>query len=146
MNTSTGNSAGATIVLVDDDDVDVVGVKRALKKLGIVNPVIRAHDGIEALDILRREEVYSCPYLILLDLNMPRMNGLQFLEALRRDPQLCHSLVFVLTTSSADEDIVAAYKKHVAGYIVKSAAEDEFTRLIKTLGEYWRFIELPVRG
>ncbi|TQV73559.1 response regulator [Exilibacterium tricleocarpae] len=137
-------ATGVTLLLVDDDDVDVISVKRALKKLNINNPLIRAHDGIEALDILRREEALTHSCLILLDINMPRMNGLEFLAALRNDPKLASSLVFVLTTSSADEDVAGAYSKNVAGYLVKSRVAEEFTGLVEKLSDYWRLIELPL--
>lgn len=133
-----------TILLVDDDDVDVMGVERALKKLKIVNPIVRAHDGIEALALLRHPDAVQRPCIVLLDLNMPRMNGLEMLTELRADPQLSSSVVFVLTTSSADEDMVNAYQKHVAGYIVKSRVGDGFLRVMDMLDHYWRVVELPM--
>ena len=84
------------------------------------------------------------PDLILLDLNMPRMNGLEMLAELRNDPVLSSAVVFVLTTSKADEDIVVAYQQHVAGYIVKSQVGDGFLRIMGMLDHYWRVVELPV--
>ncbi|MDY7540172.1 response regulator [Undibacterium sp. RTI2.1] len=133
-----------TIMLVDDDDVDVMGVERALKKLKIINPVVRARDGIEALELLRMPNAVRQPYLIMLDLNMPRMNGLEMLEVLRNDPSLSSAVVFVLTTSKTDEDKVAAYQKHVAGYIVKSQVGDGFLRVMEMIDHFWRVVELPV--
>jgi CheY-like chemotaxis protein len=94
-----------TILLVDDDKVDAMAVKRSFRELKIGNPVIEAHNGIEALQHLRGENGYekvSEPLLILLDLNMPRMGGIEFLEELRRDPVLHSTLVFVMTTSAAE--------------------------------------------
>jgi CheY-like chemotaxis protein len=84
------------------------------------------------------------PYLILLDLNMPRMNGIEFLAELRSDPQLRSSIVFVLTTSNAEEDKVESYGYNVAGYIVKSEVGHRFVNLITMLGHFWRIVEFPV--
>lgn len=133
-----------TILIVDDDDVDVLGIERALKKLKIINPIVRAHDGIEALQILRQPNGITRPYLILLDINMPRMNGLEMLAELRLDKTLSSAVVFVLTTSQDDQDKVLAYSKHVAGYIVKQHVGDGFMRVIEMLDRYWRLVELPV--
>ena len=108
-----------TLLLVEDDDVDAMGVERALEKRRIANTLVRARDGIEALEFLRGGKV-ARPFLILLDLNMPRMGGLEFIRTVRADPELCDSVVFVLTTSKSDEDLAAAYRAHVAGYMVKS--------------------------
>lgn len=133
-----------TILLVDDDDVDAMGVQRALQKLKIVNPLVRARDGLEALELLRTADAVQRPYLILLDLNMPRMNGIEMLNELRQDPALCSSVVFVLTTSQDDQDKFAAYNKNVAGYIVKKHVGDGFMRVMEMLDHYWRVVELPV--
>ena len=83
--------------------------------------------------------------MILLDLNMPRMGGLELLNTLRNDPSLETSVVFVLTTSKDDEDKLAAYKQHIAGYIVKEKLDDGFEDLVKLLDHYWRLVELPVK-
>lgn len=133
-----------TILVVDDDDVDVMGVERALKKLRIGNPLVRARDGLEALALLRAPEVIPRPYIILLDINMPRMNGLEMLAELRADAALSSSVVFILTTSKDDADKVAAYQQHVAGYIIKSQVGDGFLRVLEMLDHYWRVVELPV--
>jgi len=131
-----------TILLIDDDDIDHMAVVRTMKQLRLLNPLIRARDGLEALQMLRQKQV-SQPYLILLDLNMPRMSGLEFLEQLRNDEELSLSVVFVLTTSAADEDKVAAYQHHVAGYIVKHYIKDEFLRIFNMLENYWQVVVLP---
>jgi CheY-like chemotaxis protein len=92
-----------TVLLVDDDDVDVVAITRAFKALRIANPMVTARDGLEALDILRGSngrDALRAPYLVLLDLHMPRMGGVKFLTELRDDPGLCQTLVFVMTTSA----------------------------------------------
>ena len=135
-----------TILLVEDDDVDVMGVERALKKLKIVNPLVRARDGIEGLALLRDPQAVKRPYIILLDLNMPRMNGLEMLAELRKDPVLSSALVFILTTSKVDEDKVKAYKQHVSGYIIKSQVGDGFLRVMEMLDHFWRVVELPIQG
>jgi CheY-like chemotaxis protein len=135
-----------TLLLVDDDDGDVKSVQRAFTSSRIVNPVVRAIDGIDALDILRGSNgrtTLTPPYLLLVDLNMPRMNGIELVEALRQDPDLHSCIVFVLTTSKRDEDKVAAYNLEVAGYIVKEHAGQDFPRLIDMMQGYWRVAELP---
>lgn len=114
-------------LVVEDDEVDVKALKRAFKELHLANPVRFARDGIEALEILRGEngqEKLEKPYLVLLDLNMPRMNGIEFLDEVREDPEHHCALVFVLTTSSAEEDRIKSYDKNVAGYMLKSNAGD----------------------
>jgi CheY-like chemotaxis protein len=135
-----------TILLVDDDKVDAMAVKRSFRELKIANPVIEAHNGIEALELLRGEnghEKVPGPLLILLDLNMPRMGGLEFLEELRRDPLLSSALVFVMTTSAADEDRIQAYQKNVAGYVLKNRLGQSFLEAVAMLEHYWRVIEFP---
>lgn len=135
------------ILLVDDDKVDVMAVKRSFRELKIANPVIEARNGIEALDYLRghngREKVPS-PCLVLLDLNMPRMGGIEFLEELRRDPALRGTLVFVMTTSAAEDDRTRAYQRNVAGYVLKHRPGQSFLEAISMLEHYWRVIEFPV--
>lgn len=133
----------ASILLVEDDDIDAMSVQRAFKRMKIANPIVRAKDGIEALEILLKGGVEQ-PYLILLDLNMPRMGGLEFLDTIRNNPHLELSVVFVLTTSKDDEDKIKAYKNHVAGYIVKEKLDEGFEQLVQMLDHYWRLVELPV--
>jgi CheY-like chemotaxis protein len=130
------------LLLVEDDDIDAMGVERALKRRRIVNPLFRARDGVEALEMLR-SGVVARPHMILLDLNMPRMGGLEFIAELRDDPHLTSAVVFVLTTSKSDEDLSAAYRSHVAGYIVKSEIGDNFGSLVQMLDAYWQIVELP---
>jgi len=140
----TGNTL--TILLVDDDKVDVMAVKRSFRELKIANPIIEAHNGIEALDRLRgqngREKVPS-PCLVLLDLNMPRMGGIEFLDQLRCDEALRSTLVFVMTTSGAEEDRARAYDMNVAGYVLKHRPGQSFLEAISMLEHYWRVIEFP---
>lgn len=134
----------ASILLVEDDEIDAMGVQRAFAAMKLANPLHRARDGIEALDILRSSRI-TPPYIVLLDLNMPRMNGIEFLEAIRDDEELCSAVVFVLTTSKHDEDVAKAYKKNIAGYIVKSSIDHEFNELLSFLDAYWKIVELPVK-
>lgn len=133
-----------TFLIVEDDDLDFKILKRAFNNLKITNPVRRAHDGIEALNILKGQngqEKISLPYLILLDLKMPRMGGLEFLDNLRSDPDLHKDIVFVLTTSDAESDIDGAYKQNVAGYIKKGDPEEGFEEAIQMIDHYWKVIE-----
>ncbi|PCI58350.1 MAG: two-component system response regulator [Gammaproteobacteria bacterium] len=139
---SKDNYKHATILLVEDDDIDAKIVERAFNKLRIANPIIRAKDGVMALELLRDGTVPS-PYIILLDLNMPKMGGLEMLEVLRGDKCLSKSIVFVLTTSKDDEDKIAAYNQNIAGYIVKERLQNGFDELVKLLDYYWRIVELP---
>ena len=140
------SSKTVNFLVVEDDEVDVMALKRAFKQLKLTNPIRFARDGVEALEILRGEngqERLEKPYLILLDLNMPRMTGFEFLDELRRDPELHCALVFVMTTSSAEEDRVKAYDKNVAGYMLKSNAGDTFLNALSMLDHYWRVVEFP---
>lgn len=135
-----------TVFLVEDDQVDAEAIQRAFKKAGIANPIEVATDGVSALERLRGEngaKPVPRPYVILLDLNMPRMNGIEFLEALRSDETLRSSIAFVLTTSDDDRDKLAAYDKQVAGYMVKAKAGEDFVHLIGMLDNYWRVVEMP---
>ncbi|MDY6802349.1 MAG: response regulator [Cyanobacteriota bacterium] len=135
------------ILLVEDDEVDVMNVKRAFKKNKISNPLYIASNGLEALKMLRGEEG-SMPAipprrrLILLDLNMPKMNGLEFLHELRADPKLKVTPVIVLTTSDEDRDRVEAYNMNVAGYILKPVTFSKFAEVMATLNKYWTLCEL----
>jgi CheY-like chemotaxis protein len=134
------------IFLVEDDDGDAKAVIRAFNKAKIANPIVRAYDGLEALEALRGENGHEkppAPYLLLLDLNMPRMDGIQFLTELRQDPELKRSIVFILTTSKSDKDKAEAYDLNVAGYIVKETAGTDFLNLIDLIDNYWRLVELP---
>jgi CheY-like chemotaxis protein len=134
------------ILLVEDDPVDAESIMRTFKRHPINTPFTHVVDGIEALHALRGEHGYDPlpkPYIILLDINMPRMNGLEFLSALRRDPTLRHSVVFVLTTSNREEDITAAYNQQIAGYLLKAKVSEDFLDFIKLLNLYRVMIEMP---
>ena len=136
------------ILLVEDDEVDVMNVRRAFKKSNITNPLYVATNGIEALAMLRSNdgqpsEVPAVRRLILLDLNMPKMGGIEFLVELRSDPELRSSPVVVMTTSNQDQDRVEAYNLNVAGYILKPVTFTNFVELMATLNNYWTLCEMP---
>ena len=131
------------IVLVDDDDVDVMNVERAFAKGKIDSHLHVASDGVAALELLRGGRVPFQRRLILLDLNMPRMNGIEFLRELRADPRLRVTPVVVLTTSNDERDKVEAYQLNVAGYLLKPVTFPAFVELMETLNSYWMTVELP---
>ncbi len=131
------------ILLVDDDKVDVMNVRRAFKTSHIANLIHVAANGLEALDMLRRSVVPDERRIVLLDLNMPRMNGLEFLHALRDDPDLRATPVVVLTTSTDERDKIDAYNLNVAGYLVKPVTFESFVDVMATLNKYWTLAELP---
>jgi CheY-like chemotaxis protein len=135
------------ILLVEDDEVDVMTVKRAFKKGNITNPLYIAGNGIEALEMLRDTpgQPSLIPVerrLILLDLNMPKMNGLEFLQELRSDAKIGHIPVVVLTTSNEERDRVKAYGFNVAGYLLKPVTFNTFVDLMITLNQYWTHCEM----
>jgi len=134
------------ILLIDDDEVSIMSIKRALKKLKLVNPIRVARNGIEGLEILRGEAGQSKlypPFIILLDINMPRMNGHEFLQEVRDDPKLHRSLVFVLTTSDAPEDIEQAYDKNIAGYVLKDQPYETFKSTLEMVDHVAKLVILP---
>ncbi len=135
------------ILLVEDDEVDVMTVQRAFKKGNITHSLYIAGNGIEALAILRGELgqpsiVPTDRRLILLDLNMPKMNGLEFLQELRADPTIRNIPVVVLTTSNEERDRVKAYDFNVAGYILKPVTFSIFVELMIVLNKYWTLCEM----
>jgi CheY-like chemotaxis protein len=141
------NNLMLNILLVEDDEVDIMTVQRAFKKGNIANPLYLAGNGVEALALLRGNpgQLSLIPperRLILLDLNMPKMNGLEFLRELRSDPTIRHIPVVVLTTSNEERDRVDAYHLNVAGYILKPVTFSVFVELMITLDKYWTLCEM----
>lgn len=130
------------ILLVEDDEVDAEGVRRAFSKLDANIELTRAHDGVEALEILQSKKLTK-PYLVLLDINMPRMNGIDFLRIIRRTEAIKRTIIFILTTSSSEEDMLAAYNNNITGYIVKQSLNNDFTKLTNMLKTYWEIVEPP---
>lgn len=133
------------ILLVEDDSVDAEAVERSLRSHDIDSPITVARDGAEALDHLRGtngKAPIPKPHLVLLDLNMPGMNGLEFLRELRQDDNLRATLTFVLTTSNDPRDREATYDQNVAGYIVKSHTGEDFEELMRLIERAWKLGDL----
>lgn len=131
------------ILHVDDDEIDVMNVQRAFVKANSRNHLFHAEDGIVALEMLRAGTVPRERRMVLLDVNMPRMSGIEFLEALRADAELHSTPVVMLTTSEEERDRVQAYDRHVAGYHVKPLKFAAFVELITALDRYWTLAEMP---
>jgi CheY-like chemotaxis protein len=131
------------ILLVEDDRVDVMNVKRAFERNRITNPLYVAADGLEALEMLRNGQVPAERRLVLLDLNMPKMNGIEFLRELRADPEHQLTPVVVLTTSNDERDKIEAYNLNVAGYLLKPVTFVNFVEVMAALNKYWTLVELP---
>lgn len=131
-----------TILLVDDDAIDVMNVRRAFAKNNLTNPIHEASNGIEALQVLRGGTLPP-RRIVLLDLNMPQMNGIEFLRELRADPVLKGTSVVVLTTSNEERDRVEAYQLNVAGYLLKPVTFLNFVELMAALNKYWSLVEFP---
>lgn len=135
-----------SILIVDDDEVSVLSMKRTIRNLSLDNPVRVAGDGLDALEILRRPEGpdhLPHPYIVLLDLNMPRMTGHEFLQEVRLDPGLKSTVVFVLSTSSSPDDIQRAYGSQAAGYFVKDGSAQNLRAAFDVLGAYSEVAVLP---
>lgn len=133
------------ILLVEDDDVDVMTVKRAFNDLKVTNRLVSTVNGEEALEYLRSQSNMK-PSVILLDLNMPKMNGIEFLKTVKTDQALRKIPVVVLTTSGAEQDIAESFNLGVAGYMVKSVDYVKFVDIIRTIDMYWSLSELPLNG
>jgi CheY-like chemotaxis protein len=135
-----------SILLVEDDDVAAESVMRGLSRNGISAAVTWAQDGEVALRVLRGtdpERKAPRPRVVLLDLNMPRMNGFEFLQHARADPVLRDEVIFVLTTSDNDTDRTRAYHENVAGYMVKASVGPQFAKLAQLLQSYRLAVRLP---
>lgn len=131
------------ILLVEDDEVDVMTVKRAFAKNNITNPLFVAHNGIEALELLRKDNLPPRRRLILLDVNMPKMNGIEFLRELRADPTLNMCSVVMMTTSNEERDRIEAFKLNVAGYLLKPVTFQQFAEVMSCINKYWALMEMP---
>lgn len=133
------------VVLIEDDDGDAKAVRRALARSGFGPPPHRLRDGVEALEFLRGEAGARPPerYIILLDVNMPRMNGHEFLAELRADPALRRAVVFMLSTSRDSTDLERAYNHNVAAYILKEDTGPDYAQLLATFEAFGRVAQLP---
>lgn len=127
------------ILLVEDDELDIISVERSLKKLEIEYELYSAYNGIEALKMLRDAEIQLNPMVILLDINMPRMNGIEFLKVLREDPQLKNLRVFIMTTSSEGNDRFEAEKLGISGYIIKPLNYNDNTKRSDSMDAFVQF-------
>jgi len=137
-----------SILLVEDDSVDIMNVQRAFKKNNITNPLHLAFNGVEALNMLRglngKPKMNPQPRVILLDINMPKMNGLEFLKELRNDPDLKSITAFIMTTSNDDQDKIEGYKLNIAGYILKPLSFEKFVNVVSILSSFWKLCEQPI--
>jgi CheY-like chemotaxis protein len=131
------------VLLVDDDAVDVMNLKRAFLRNNIKNPLFVASSAQEALELLRSDDFPKTRVVVLLDINLPRMSGLEFLSLLRSDAELCSTMVIILTTSNDERDRVAAYKLNVAGFLLKPVTSANFVELAATMNKYWSLLEMP---
>lgn len=129
-----------SVLMVEDNDFDAKRVVRGLKKIGDERPVSRARDGVEALEILRGQSTSHGPvrpFVVMLDLSMPRMGGIEFLDEIRNDESLKDTPVFVVTSSDFHKDVQDAYDRLVCGYFVKPTSADETVAVLKTLANFW---------
>lgn len=131
------------ILHVEDDDLDAMNFARLIRESRRIDDVDVAHDGVEALARLRSGGVSPHRLVILLDIRMPRMTGLEFLAELRADPHLRRVPVVVMTTSQDPGDVTGAYDHSVAGYLVKSNDREQFRDAIAAFEEYWSRMLLP---
>ena len=134
------------ILLVEDDEVDIMNVQRAFKKNNIKNPLHVTRNGIEALDVLHGKNpdmILSGPRIILLDINMPKMGGIEFLQEVRGHADLKGISVFMMTTSNEECDKIAAYDLNVAGYVLKPLSFEGFSSAVAILNNYWHLCEMP---
>jgi CheY-like chemotaxis protein len=131
-----------SILLVEDDIIDAMTTKRALKEIHVLNDVITLKNGEEALEYLENGKLET-PCLVLLDLNMPRMNGIEFLKEARKKNLLPRTPVIVLTTSKEEKDKIETFKLYVAGYMVKPVDYIQFVEVVRTIDVYWTLSEVP---
>lgn len=141
------NTRPVEILLVEDNPGDVRLTREALRDAKVRNNMVVAHDGVEALAYLKREGQYADavqPDLILLDLNLPRMNGFEVLDVIKMDSNLKRIPVVILTTSQAEQDIVRGYNLHANAYVTKPVDLDQFIKVIKSIENFWlEIVKLP---
>ena len=133
------------ILLIEDDDVDVMTVNRALRDSKVANQLVSIGDGEEAIEYLRDENATK-PSIILLDLNMPKMDGAEFLKIVKADNILKKIPVVILTTSNSDRDVTESFELGAAGYMVKSVDYEKFVETIRAINQYWTLSKLPSNG
>lgn len=130
------------ILLVEDDQVDTMTVMRALKEIHVTNPLVHLENGEEAVRYLR-DPASEKPCIILLDLNMPIMNGIEFLQVVKHDDQLKRIPIVVLTTSEEQQDKVNSFNLGVAGYMAKPVDYRQFVEVMRSIDAYWTISEMP---
>lgn len=130
------------ILLVEDDKVDIKSVKRAFEELSVTNPLVVTLNGEEAIGYLMKNS-NNLPALILLDLNMPRMNGLEFLKIIKNEDKFKKIPVVALTTSDENKDKTESFKSGISGYMVKPVDYKDFIEVIRTIKMYWTLSETP---
>lgn len=137
------------VLMAEDDEHDILATKRAWKKHHIVNPLYIVYDGEECLDFLYHQGKYDTPHampqpgILLLDIKMPRMDGLAVLNYIRNDGHLRRLPVIMLTTSEAEEDRLRSYNLGANAYIVKPVGFDNFSKAVRTISLFWQLVELP---
>lgn len=130
------------ILVVEDDRVDAMTIERVFKQLGLANRIIFCTDGVEGIEYLQNE-CSTLPAIVLLDINMPRMNGIEFLRIIRNDPEFKKLPVVILTTSGEERDKIDSFELGISGYMVKPVDYDEFVKMIQVIVQYWRLSEFP---
>ena len=143
---SQQTSQTVSILLVEDDKIDQKSLQRSFKKMRISNPLQIANDGVEAWDILTQADgapELSRPFMIILDINMPRMNGIELLRKIRAHDTLKDTIVFMLTTSNDEKDKFEAFNCNVAGYMLKTDMDNSFMEAVELVENYWRVVEFP---
>ena len=133
---------GKPILLLEDDEIDVVAIKRALNELNIKSPLVVCENGVKGLEWLRAN-LSNPPALILTDIDMPIMNGLEFLDKVKHDPDLLKLPVVILSTFREESDRARAFKLGVAGYMIKPVDASKYLSVMETIAAYWRTSELP---
>lgn len=132
-----------SILFIEDDVIETMKMNRTLSKLGLVHDIQEAKNGEEALEILMKKE--NLPDIILLDLNMPKVNGLEFLKIVKNDKRLKYIPTIILTTSINQKDLIACYELGIAGYVLKPLKYEDYIFKMKKLLEYWSVNELIKR-
>jgi len=134
------NKKRLKVLLIEDDQIEVIKLKRAMSKLALDHEIIEAINGEEALEVLKGDEVH--PDILLLDLNMPKINGIEFLKILKNDADFRYLPVIILTTSNNRKDVLECYRIGVAGYILKPLKYEEYIDKIGKALAYWSINEL----
>jgi CheY-like chemotaxis protein len=131
-----------SLLIVEDDDVDYKLLMRSFAQRKIANVTVRAKDGLDAWEKIKSGEIQK-PFIVLLDLNMPRMNGKELLTEIRNDPDHTDTVVFLMTTSTDKNDIKESFSKHAAGYFLKDNVQGSIDKMVEVIDGYWQIVVLP---